>query len=195
MHFGKGPHAARALTVFPTSPKLAVSPPQFRVVLLRRLRLPLPVDHRAACAKPGVLASRALPLERASRVCQEAGARVARNVRLADMNIDVPVSDDRRIEVVAKSGLLVTRDGKRTPSLCAPVAAAWWSLASRSAADSARKPPRGYDCSQATGHLRPRCHAACGAVRVGRAVVRPPRGCSAKRLRRLPPRAPSGRGV
>ena len=41
-------------------------------------------------------------LERAvARVCQEAGTRVARNVRLADMNIDVPVSDERRIEVVA----------------------------------------------------------------------------------------------
>ena len=36
-----------------------------------------------------------------ARVCHEAGARVARNVRLADMNIDVPVSDDRRVEVVA----------------------------------------------------------------------------------------------
>ena len=31
----------------------------------------------------------------------EAGARVARNVRMADTNIDVPVSDDRCIEVVA----------------------------------------------------------------------------------------------
>ena len=29
------------------------------------------------------------------------GARVARNVRVADMNIDVPVADDRRIEVIA----------------------------------------------------------------------------------------------
>ena len=101
-----GPHAARALTS-----------PQFRVILLRRLRLALPVapracacrgrldplgGHRAACANAGVLASRALPLERAvARVCQETGAGVARNVRLADMNIDVPVSGDRRIEVVA----------------------------------------------------------------------------------------------
>ena len=30
-----------------------------------------------------------------------AGNAVARNVRFADMNIDVPVSDDRRIEAVA----------------------------------------------------------------------------------------------
>ena len=45
---------------------------------------------------------RALPLEHAvARVCREAGAQVARNVRVGDMNIDVPVSDARRIEVVA----------------------------------------------------------------------------------------------
>ena len=89
---------------------------EFRVLLLRRLRLPLPLaprvcacrglldplgDHRAACANSGTLASRALPLERAvARVCQEAGARVARNMRLADMNLPVPVADSRRIEIV-----------------------------------------------------------------------------------------------
>ena len=39
------------------------------------------------CATSGVLATRALPLEHAvARVCREAGARVARNVRLADMD-------------------------------------------------------------------------------------------------------------
>ena len=49
-----------------------------------------------------MLATRALPLEHAlARVCREAGARVARNVRLADMNLDTPVGDERRIEVVA----------------------------------------------------------------------------------------------
>ena len=63
-----GPHAARALTVFPTSPELAVASPQFRAILLRRFRLALPVapracacrgrldplgDHRAACANAG----------------------------------------------------------------------------------------------------------------------------------------------
>ena len=49
-----------------------------------------------------VIASRALPLEWAvARVCQEAGVRVDRIVRLADMNMDVPVSEDRRVEVVA----------------------------------------------------------------------------------------------
>ena len=34
-------------------------------------------------------------------MCHEVGARVARNVRLADMNIDVLVSDDHHVEVVA----------------------------------------------------------------------------------------------
>ena len=54
-----------------------------------------------------MFASWILPLVRAvARVCQKAGARAARNIRLADMNIDAPVSDDndRRIEGVA-SGL------------------------------------------------------------------------------------------
>ena len=113
--------AARALNVLPTrgtrSPYHAIPSAQFRVLLLRRLRFPLPLaprrcrchgeldplgDHRSACATSGVLATRALPLEHAvARVCREAGARVARHVRLADMNLDVPVSDERRIEVVA----------------------------------------------------------------------------------------------
>ena len=75
---------------------------QFRVLLLllllRRLRMPLQLaprrcscrgqldelgDHRAACATSGVLSTRAVPLEHAvARVCREAGARVARHVRM-----------------------------------------------------------------------------------------------------------------
>ena len=54
------PHAARALTVFPTSPELAVSS-QFRAILLRRLRLSLLVAPRAcACRgrRPGRLCKR-----------------------------------------------------------------------------------------------------------------------------------------
>ena len=89
---------------------------KFRVLLLRRLRIALPLsprlctcrglldplgDHRAACATSGALASRAFPLERVgARVCQEAGARVARNVCPADMNLSIPVPDARRIEIV-----------------------------------------------------------------------------------------------
>ena len=37
----------------------------------------------------------------AARVCREAGARVATNVLLRDMNVDVPLTDGRRIEVLA----------------------------------------------------------------------------------------------
>ena len=59
-------------------------------------------DHRAACPVTGVLGPRGAPLERAAaRVCREGGARVATNVFLRDMNIDVPLADSRRIEVLA----------------------------------------------------------------------------------------------
>ena len=63
-------------------------------------------DHRAACATAGVLASRAIPLERAlARLCKKgwhsAGTRVAQNVRLADMNLDVPIQDARRMKLFA----------------------------------------------------------------------------------------------
>ena len=112
-----GPLSARAFTVAPTHDGVVIPSAQFRVLLFRRFRLPLPLpprlcgchgrldalgDHRTACATTGALASRALLLERAvARVCRAAGARVSRNVRVADMNIDVPVADARRIEVVA----------------------------------------------------------------------------------------------
>ena len=68
-------------------------------------RRPLDVlgDHRAACATAGVLALRAIPLERTlARVCREAGARVAKNVRLADMNLDVPVCPGYTPQTTAK---------------------------------------------------------------------------------------------
>ena len=101
-----GPHSARAIAVAPTHEAVSIPNAQFRVLLLRRLRLPLPLaprtrscrgrlgscrgrldafgDHRAACATSGVLAARAGPLERAvARVCREAGARVAPTSRTA----------------------------------------------------------------------------------------------------------------
>ena len=84
--------------------ELRMSSPQFCIALLRRLRMPLPLaphrctcggvidalgDHRAACATTGVLAARAPTLERAvAQICREAGARVACNVAVADMNVD-----------------------------------------------------------------------------------------------------------
>ena len=52
----------------------------------------------------GVLTSRAVPIERAiAWVCQEAGARVGRNVALSAMNLNVLIHDSRRIEVVCNS--------------------------------------------------------------------------------------------
>ena len=57
-------------------------------------------DHRTACPTAGVLSPRGTPLERAAaQVCREAGARVASNVMLRDMNLDVPLADARRIEL------------------------------------------------------------------------------------------------
>ena len=90
----------------------------FRLLLLRRLRLPLPLserscrcrrvldplgDHRAACPRAGVLRSRAGPLERAAaRVCREAGARVTTNTALTHLNLpNLTRYDNRRIEVIA----------------------------------------------------------------------------------------------
>ena len=112
-----GPHAARVFVARPTLPEFSLASPIFRVLLLRRLRLPLPLtaarcrcqarqdpfgDHRAACPRSGVLRARAGPLERAAaRVCREAGATVALNVLVRDLNLDPVRQDDRRIEVIA----------------------------------------------------------------------------------------------
>ena len=113
-----GPFASRAFTTIPYTNDFTYPSHLFRILLLRRLRLPLPLfartcrcrrtfdslgDHRAACAQSGVLRSRGGPLERAAaRVCREAGARVATHARLADLNIPhVQHLDDRRIEVIA----------------------------------------------------------------------------------------------
>ena len=50
-------------------------------------------DHRAPCPTAGVLGTRGAALERAAaRVCREAGARVATNVLLREMNVDVPLT-------------------------------------------------------------------------------------------------------
>ena len=90
-------------------------------MLLRRLRLPLPLterscrcrrvldpfgDHRAACPRSGVLRGRGCALERAAaRNCREAGTRVTTNTLLTDLNIPSRHRlDQRRSEVIA-SGL------------------------------------------------------------------------------------------
>ena len=71
-------------------------------------------------------ATGALPLERAvAKVCREGRSTGRTNVRVADMNIDVPVADGQRIKVVA-NGLpswhgsqTRSRDGMRTTSRAA----------------------------------------------------------------------------
>ena len=94
-------------------------PAEFRVLLLERLRLPLPVaigtcegcgrsldchgHHRGACPSSGRLKKRATPAEKAvARACREAGAVVQANVLLRDMNIGVSAADNRRLEILAQ---------------------------------------------------------------------------------------------
>lgn len=112
-----GPYASRAFTTLPVCPEMTYPSDLFRVLLLRRLRLPLPLserfcrcrhtldpfgDHRAACPRSGALRSRAPALERAAaRVCREAGARVTTHTLLSDLNLVVDRLDERRLEVVA----------------------------------------------------------------------------------------------
>ncbi len=105
-------------TVLPTSTLTTIPSAELRVLLLRRLHLPIPLaarrcrcqgaldargHHRAACSTCGVLRRRGKPLEKAAaRVCREAGARVAENVLLQNMNIaGISGHDGRQIEVVA----------------------------------------------------------------------------------------------
>ena len=72
--------AGEHLTLVPVSEELQWSNAKLRTLLLRRLRLPLDLDHkhckcglpldtfgdhRAACSTAGVLQTRAVPLERA----------------------------------------------------------------------------------------------------------------------------------
>ena len=113
-----GPYASRTFTTIPFGLDTTYPSHLFRVLLLRRLRLPLRLSaricrcrrtldplggHRAACAQAGVLRGRGIPLGRAAaRVCREAGARVTTNTRLSDLNLDhINRHDDRRIEVIA----------------------------------------------------------------------------------------------
>ena len=115
----RGPHASRPFTTIPYHADTTYESHLFRILLLRRLRLPIPLtashcrcrraldpygDHHAACAQSGILRNRAGPLERAkARMCREAGARVTTNTLLTNLNIEHSTRpDDRRIEVIAK---------------------------------------------------------------------------------------------
>ena len=84
-----GPYAARVLTARPTPPELCLPSPLFQALLLRRLRMPLPLapgacrcqrgldafgDHVAACPRSGVLRSRGRPMAGLLRGQQPASA-------------------------------------------------------------------------------------------------------------------------
>ena len=113
-----GPLAAVPFTCFPTSRLTRLDPPVFRTLLLRRLRVPLPLTvracrcglfldafghHRSACAVSGVLGRRGFAVESAAaRICREAGARVMVNVFVRDLDLGVVDRlDARRLEIVA----------------------------------------------------------------------------------------------
>ena len=138
-----------------TSPELRLEPASYRVMLLRRLRLQLPLvpafcpcrrrldalgDHRASCPRSGLLRSRAVPLERAAaRVCREAGATVATNVLLRDLNLVSPTVF--RFGAVPSSQL--------TRRLCLP-----WTRQGKPAATSAPLPvpPYASPARRKSGH-------------------------------------------
>ena len=106
-----------AFSAIPSCPLMRIDTPLFRVLLLRRLHLPLspssrfcrcgrPLDpcghHRAACARAGVLGRRGFAVESAAaRICREAGARVTTNIFVRDLDLGAPIADARRLEVVA----------------------------------------------------------------------------------------------
>ena len=98
-----GPLSSVPFTCFPTSPLSWMDSSAFRVLLLRRLWLPLPPSsrfcrcgrllhvldhHRAGCTEAGVLGRRGFVLESAAaRVCPEVGARVTTNVMIRDLDM------------------------------------------------------------------------------------------------------------
>ena len=105
-----------SLAAVSSNPYTHIEPQLFRVLLLRRLRLPLPLSsrtcrcgrvldvfghHRVSCAMAGVLGRRGFAVESISaRICREAGGRVSKNVLVRDLDLPVPVNDARRLEVV-----------------------------------------------------------------------------------------------
>ena len=104
-----------ALTLAPTSREITIPSCLFRVILLRRLRQALllsvgncrcghPLDfsghHRAACARAGMLGRRGYALESGRKDLSRGWWTVRTNMFVRDIDLDVPVSDGRRLEVV-----------------------------------------------------------------------------------------------
>ena len=115
--FAIGPFAGLPFLAVPSSPFSRFPPRLFRVLLLRRLWLPLPLSsrtcrcghlldvlghHRAACSRVGVLANRGFSVESAAaRVCREASARVSTNLFVRNLDLPVARHDGRRLEIEA----------------------------------------------------------------------------------------------
>ena len=113
-----GPGAAAALSAVPSSDVFRISSNLFRVLLLRRLRLPFPpVSRSCRCGRPldsrghpgagcsrAVLGRRGFAVESAgTRICREAGARVSTNVFVRDLDLAAPnLHDARRLEIIAE---------------------------------------------------------------------------------------------
>ena len=113
-----GPLASVPFTSLPTMRETSLDPQPFRLLLLRRLRLPLPLSarwcqcgrpldclghHQSACSRAGVLGHRGYPMETVSaRICREAGARVRTNVMVRDLDLGAfNRLDGRRLEIIA----------------------------------------------------------------------------------------------
>ena len=138
MRSQSGPVSFEPFTSFPTSREARFDSQPFRVLLLRRLRLHLPVNvrrcrcgrlldpfghHRSACATAGVLGKRGFALEfAAARMCREAGGKVMTNVLVRELDLS---SFDNRLEAVAWKWLLtvlkrsVAHSWQLTPLSCA----------------------------------------------------------------------------
>ena len=117
-----GPMAFAAFVAVPSMKETRIDPQPFRLLFLRRLRLPLPLQprscrcgrpldvlghHHAACANAGVLGRRGWVLENvAARVCREAGGRVRTNLVVRDMDLGAHNLDGRRLEIIV-DGLLL----------------------------------------------------------------------------------------
>ena len=113
-----GPFAGMAFSAAPASFLTRIDAHLFRVLLLRRLGLPLPLSaracrcgrlldplghHRASYARACVLGRREFAVESAgARICREGGARVTTNVMVRDLDLPVPLANDSgRLEIVA----------------------------------------------------------------------------------------------
>ena len=107
-----GPLSGAALSTAPTCFHTRIESHLFRLLLLRRLRLPHPPScvpvcrcgrpldsfghHRAGCPRAGLLARRGFAVEMAAaKVCREAGARVTTNVLVRDdLGVPHPALDE-----------------------------------------------------------------------------------------------------